>query len=54
MFFKNNLYYKKMSSSIVLQEILEYKQEIEKDLKVNQKLLIIFYLNRMKKQLSIY
>ena len=31
-----------MSSSEILQEILEFKKKIEKDLKVNNILLIIF------------
>ena len=41
-----------MSSSEIVQEILEFKTKIEKDLKVNNIILIILNINRMIKQLS--
>ena len=42
-----------MSSSEALQELLNYKKDIEKDLEVIYNIINIL-INRMKKKLSIY
>jgi len=42
-----------MSSSEALQELLNYKKDIEKDLEVIY-IIINIFINRMKKKLSIY